>query len=145
MVLEGFLTLFLSMGTWTWKITKVLTRHPVSYDVIAKSNMADAGHYEKPNFLGFRSTCKCNTTFNTDFCVRNSLPTLLWPLVVILTTILTFKLHILACKVWPHCCYTSYVNLHSQIKQPIAHSLKSTLQRLNSIDILHGRTQITAP
>jgi len=109
MVLGGFLILFLSMGTWTWKITEVLFRHRVSYDVIAKSNMADVGHYENPNFLGFRSTCKCNTTFSTDFCMRNSLPTLFWPLVAILT----FKLHILACKVWPHCCYTTYVNLYT--------------------------------
>jgi len=49
--------------------------------------MADTGHYENPNFFGFTSICKCNTTFHIDFWMRNSLPTLYWPLVITWTLI----------------------------------------------------------
>jgi len=51
MVLGGFLIIFLSKGTWTWKIIEVLFRHPGSNDVIATSNMAATGHDENPNFF----------------------------------------------------------------------------------------------
>jgi len=54
----------------------MLFRHPARNYVIAESNMAIIGHDENPNFLGFSSTCKCNTTFYIDFWMKNSLPTL---------------------------------------------------------------------
>jgi len=76
MVLGEFLIMFLSMGIWARKITEVLSRHPARNYVIAKSNMAAAGHDKNPNFLGLSSICKCNTSFHIDFCMRNSLPTL---------------------------------------------------------------------
>jgi len=83
MVLGGFLIIFLSIGTWTWKITEVLFRHPARNFVIAESNMAIIGHDENPNFLGFSSTCKCNTTYYIDFWMKNSFPTLFWPFEII--------------------------------------------------------------
>ena len=65
----------------------MISRHPATNYVIAISNMADTGHYENPNFFGFTSICKCNTTFHIDFWMRNSLPTLYWPLVITWTLI----------------------------------------------------------